>query len=166
MPRTLPFAYSKLTRETASLHYWDGERNQELIEIELGSEQWFAWLSREQSFRLTYWPKDGQSVNLTVRPEKRGRYTYWQGWKTIRGKTTKKYIAPSARLTKTKLDAIGEWFAEQVKTKNEADPSLVFYAAAVDLAWLVEQLIEHCAQPSIAEQAKEELARIRRSFGN
>ena len=87
MRKTLPFVYSKLSRQAATLHSWDGDRGRERVEIALDSEAWFAWLAGEQSFRFTYWKASGRSVNFTVRPEKRGLRTYWQGWKTIRGQT-------------------------------------------------------------------------------
>jgi hypothetical protein len=166
MRRTLPFVYSKLSRQAATLHGWDGDRGRERVEIALGSEAWFAWLAGEQSFRFTYWKASGRSVNFTVRPEKRGLRTYWQGWKTIKGQTIKKYIAPSAKMTKAKLDAVGEWFYEQVEARTEVDQGMQLYAAVADLSWLVEQLIEQCRDPALAAQARRELDRIKHSFGN
>jgi hypothetical protein len=166
MRRTLPFIYSKPSLQTATLCGWGGERARERVEIALDSETWFAWLTEEQSFRFTYWKASGGSVNFTVRPEKRGQRTYWQGWKTIRGQTIKKYIAPSATLTKTKLDRVGEWFCQQVEAKTEARQEMKLYAAVVDLCWLVEQLMEQCPNSTLVAQARSELDRIQRSVGN
>ena len=163
MRRTLPVVYSKTARQTATLHsYQDRER----VEIVLDSEAWFAWLAMEHSFRFTYWKEAGQFINVTVRPEKRGQRTYWQGWKTIKGRTIKKYIAPSAKMTKAKLNAVGEWFYEQVQASTEADQEMKLYAAVVDLTWLVEQLMVHCQQPALVTQTQQELERIKHSFGN
>ena len=167
MRRTLPVVYGNPARQNATLYGWEGDQGQERFEIVLDSEEWFAWLAAEHSFRFTYyWKEAGQFINVTVRPEKRGQRTYWQGWKTIRGRTTKKYIAPSAKMTKAKLDVVGEWFYEQVRASTETDQEMKLYAAVVDLAWLVEQLIVHCQQPALATQAQRELERIRRDFGN
>lgn len=163
MRKSLPVAYSSRSPQTTTLSGWNGTGAK--FEIELNSEPWFAWLAQEHSFRFTFF-QPGGSVNFTVRPEKRGPRTYWQGWKTIGGQTTKKYIAPSAKLTKAKLDATGEWFFEQLKAKREADPSMLLFASVVDLIWLVEQLIEHCQQPALVQQAQKELARIKRDVGN
>jgi len=166
MRRTLPVVYSKKSGQTASLHSWGSDRGQERLEISLDSEAWFAWLEGEQSFRYTYWQASGESVHFTVRPEKRGPRTYWQGWKTIKGQTIKKYIASSATMTKAKLDTVGGWFYQQVKTRTEVDQELRLYAAVVDLTWLVEQLLGHCQEPRLIKQAHAELARIKHEFGN
>jgi hypothetical protein len=166
MRRTLPVVHSKAARQNAILHSWGGDQGQERLEIILDSEEWFIWLAREQSFRFTYWQEAGQFVNITVRPEKRGQRSYWQGWKTIKSQTTRKYIGSSAKLSKAKLDEVGEWFFEQVQVKTEANQEMELYAAVVDLAWLVEQLMGHCQQPTLIRQAQRELERIKRDFGN
>jgi hypothetical protein len=166
MRRTLPVVYSRLSLQTARLHGWGGERGRERVEMALDSEAWFAWLAEEQSFRFTYWKASGWSVNFTVRPEKRGQRTYWQGWKTIRGQTIKKYIAPSATMTKTKLDTVGEWFCQQVTASTEERQEMKLYAAVVDLCWLVEQLMAQCPNPTLVAQAQSELDRIQHSVGN
>ncbi len=166
MRRSLPVVHSKAARQSAILRGWGGEQGRERFEIVLDSEAWFIWLAREQSFRFTYWQEAGQFVNITVRPEKRGQRSYWQGWKTIKRRTTKKYIGSSAKMSKAKLDEVGQWFFEQVQLKSEANPEMELYAAVADLSWLVEQLLEHCPQPTLVRQAQRELERIRRDFGN
>ena len=166
MRRLLPVVYSKKSGPMAILHDWGGDQGRERLEIRLESEAWFAWLEAESSFRFTFWQASGQSINFTVRPEKRGQRTYWQGWKTIRGQTLKKYIAPSAQMTKAKLDIVGEWFYQQFKERTEVDQELKLYAAVMDLAWLVEQLMGQCENPALVERAQAELARIKHSFGN
>jgi hypothetical protein len=163
--QALPFANSKYSKATATLQYWDAERKV-MIELQLDSEAWFTWLAGEQSFRFTYWHEAGIFVNFTVRPEKRRQRTYWQGWKTIQGQTIKKYIAPSANMTKAKLDTVGAWFFEQVKTRSPDDPSMNYYITIVDLTALVEKLIHHCQNPAMVEQARRELERINRQVGN
>jgi hypothetical protein len=165
MRRILPVVYSKSSGQLAILRSW-GDRGREPLEIKLDSDDWFAWLATEPSFRFSYWQASGASVNFTVRPEKRGERTYWQGWKTIGGQTLKKYIAPSAKLTKAKLDTVGDWFYQQVEARTEAQLELKLYAAVVDLTWLVEQLLEHCPTPALVEQAQAELVRIKQSVGN
>ena len=166
MRRTLPVVYSKKLWQTATLQGWVGDRSRERMEIKLESEAWFAWLEAEQSFRFSYWQASGESVNVTIRPEKRGERTYWQGWKTIQGQTIKKYIGPSAQMTKARLDAVGEWFSQQLEERTEADQEMKLYAAVVDLSWLVEQLIGQCQDPALVERAQAELARIKGSVGN
>lgn len=163
--KTLPSVNSKYARPTATFHYWQADRK-ELVEVQLDSDQWFSWLATAQSFRFIYWKEAGNFVNFTVRPEKRGQRTYWQGWKTIRGQTTRKYIAPSSKMTKAKLDQIGEWFYEQVKSRTEADPEMLYYIMMVDLIALTEKLIYHCQNPTLADQARRELERIKHQFGN
>jgi hypothetical protein len=166
MRRILPVVHSKAARQNAILHGLGGDQGRERLEIILDSEEWFIWLATEQSFRFTYWQEAGQFVNITVRPEKRDQRSYWQGWKTIRGRTTKKYIGAAAKMNKTKLDEVGQWFFEQVQVKSEANQEMELYAAVTDLSWLVEQLMEHCPQPVLVRQAQRELERIRRNFGN
>jgi hypothetical protein len=161
----LPVVYSRSSGQLAILHGWD-DQGREPIEIKLDSADWFAWLAVEQSFRFSYWQAGGASVNFTVRPEKRGERTYWQGWKTIGGQTLKKYIAPSAKLNKTKLDKVGDWFYQQVEARTEAKVELKLYAAVVDLTWLVEQLLGQCQNPALAERVQQELKRIKQSVGN
>lgn len=163
--QSLPSVNSKYSRTTATLYYWDVERKSP-VELELDSEPWFTWLAGEQSFRFTYWHEAGNFVNFTVRPEKRRQRTYWQGWKTIQGQTIKKYIAPSANMTKAKLDTVGAWFFEQVKERSQDDPERRYYITIVDLTALVEKLLHHCQNPAIVEQARRELERINHQFGN
>ena len=162
----LPVVYSKSAGQIAIFHGWAGEPSPEPLELRLESEAWFAWLETEHSFRFSYRPAAGETINFTVRPEKRGERTYWQGWKTIKGQTLKKYIAPSAKLTKAKLDEVGDWFYQQFKLKTEVDPELKLYAAVVDLSWLVEQLINQCQNLALAQQATVELKRIKDRVGN
>jgi hypothetical protein len=166
MRRSLPVVYSKRSGPTAILHAWGGDQGREWIEIRLESTAWFAWLEAEPSFRFTLWQASGESISFTVRPEKRGQRTYWQGWKTIKGQTLKKYIAPSAHMTKAKLDTVGDWFYQQLKERTEADPELKLYAAVADLSWLVEQLMSQCQNSALIERAQAELAVIKHSFGN
>lgn len=165
MRRSLPVVYSTVSRQSATLYAWAGEGGLEPVKIVVDSEAWFDWLASEQSFRCTCGQGAGQTVNFTVRPEKRGQRTYWQGWKTIQGRTSKKYIGATAKMSKSKLDAVGGWFYDQLQVSC-ADPEMQLYAAVVDLTWLVEQLLVHCQQPALVTQAQQELERIRRSFGN
>lgn len=166
MRRRLPVVYSKKSGSLAILHAWGGEQGRERLDIKVESDAWFAWLEAELSFRFTFWQGSGETINFTVRPEKRGQRTYWQGWKTISGQTLKKYIAPSAHMTKAKLDTVGDWFYQQVKERTEVDQELKLYAAVADLSWLVEQLMSQCQNSVLVERAQAELARIKHSFGN
>ncbi len=166
MRRRLSIVYSKKSGPLAILHAWEGDQGRERLDIKLESEAWFAWLEAEPSFRFTLWQVSGESISFTVRPEKRGQRTYWQGWKTISGQTLKKYIAPSAHMTKVKLDTVGEWFYQQLQTRTAADPEPQLYAAVADLSWLVEQLMSQCDNSALVERARAELARIKYSFGN
>jgi hypothetical protein len=163
MAKRLPVIHSGPLLQTATLLGWNEAWKK--FEIELDTQPWFAWLAQEQSFRFTFFQAGGP-VKFTVRPEKRGPRTYWQAWKTIGGQTTKKYIAPSAKLTKAKLDATGEWFYQQLKAKRETDPTMLLYASVVDLIWLAERLIEHCRQPALVQQAQRELTRIKGNVGH
>jgi hypothetical protein len=162
MRQSLPVVHSITTRPTAVL-YVPCQR----LEIQLDSDEWFAWLAQENSFKFIYHKQGGHSVNVTVRPEKRGQRTYWQAWKTIKGQTVKKYLAPSVKLKKAKLDAVGEWFFERVQSSTHPDDqSLKLYAAVADLTWLVERLIEHCANSAWVQQAQMKLEQIKQEFGN
>ena len=75
-------------------------------------------------------------------------------------------VSVTAKMTKARLDAVGEWFSQQVKEKSEADQEMTLYAAVVDLTWLVEQLIGQCQNAALVERAQAELARIKHSVGN
>lgn len=166
MRPSLPVVYSKEAGPVAELHDWGGASGREHLEIKLESEAWFTWLEAGSSFRFILWQAAGKSINFTVRAEKRGQRTYWQGWKTIGGQTRKKYIGPSAKMTKASLDQVGNWFDQQVQERTEADQTLKLYAAVADLSWLVEQLLGQCQEPSLVRRAQAELARIKHSFGN
>jgi hypothetical protein len=166
MRRSVPVVYSKRAGQLAVLHGWAADRGRGQIEINLDSDEWFAWLEVGQSFRFSYWYASGETVNVTVRPEKRGERLYWQGWKTISGQTLKKYIAPSPQMTKAKLDTMAEWFYQQVKARAAENEELKLYAAVADLTWLVEQLLSQGPTPALAERAQREVRRIKRSFGN
>ena len=159
MPKLLRYVDSRPSQSVALLRYWDGR----WIQLELDSPAWFEWLTQECSFRYTYYARGHQEgINFTVRAEKRGQRTYWQGWKTMAGQTTKKYLGASAKLTRSKLDTVGSWFAEQVSVNAEPDQNRLLYMAATDLIWLVERLIEGCGQPQLAQQARRKLDRIKR----
>jgi hypothetical protein len=164
MRRSLAVVYSKSGRAKASLHGWVSEPEPKPYEIELESEAWFGWLGQRQSFRLTYWPAGGGEVHVTIRAEQRRSRTYWQGWKTIRGQTPKKYIGSSAGLTKAKLDEVGVWFSQLAQTQAEADPSARLYAAAVDLVWWAERLIEGCPDPGLAQRASQALTELKQQL--
>lgn len=166
MTSSLPVVHSKSTYPKAILYVWSQQQPQKRFEIQLDTGDWFAFLAQERSFRLTYYLPQGGSLNLTIRPEKRGQRTYWQAWKSMGGKTTKKYLAPSAKLTKAKLDAVAQWFDSQIQAQAEVDSTMPLYAALADLTWLVQRLIEHCSQPALAQHAQRELARIHHQFGN
>lgn len=161
MARQLPVIYCQLVLAQLSLQLWEENRK-----IELDSPAWFDWLQQERSFRFVYSSTQVFNLNLTIRPEKRGDRTYWQAWKTIRGQTTKKYLGPTAKLTRAKLERTAQWFINHHHLQSEIDPSIRFYAAAVDLVWLVEQLYPHCSQPALRQKAQQELSRIKRIIGN
>lgn len=165
MRKSLPVVHSSPTRLAA---LYDGcGPSQQRLEIQLDSDEWFIWLAQPRSFKFIYYKQSGQPVNVTVRPEKRGRRTYWQAWKTIKGQTVKKYLAPSAQLTKAKLDAVSEWFFEQVQASTqEDDQEMKLYAAVSDLTWLVERLLEYCSHPAWVQQAQMKLEQIKQEFGN
>jgi len=165
MRRRLAVVHSKRGRDKARLYGWVSEPEPGPYEIDLDSEAWFAWLRQEQSFRLTYWPAVGEAIHVTIRPEQRRLRTYWQGWKTIQGQTQKRYIGPSARLSKAKLDEVGAWFSQLVQAQQEADPSAGLYVAAVDLLWWAERLLERCPDPGLVQQAQPALAKLKQHLG-
>ena len=162
MRPSLPIVHSTTARSTAVLYV-----SRQRLDIPLDSDEWFTWLAQENSFKFIYHKQGGHSVNATVRPEKRGQRTYWQAWKTIKGQTVKKYLAPSAKLKKVKLDTAGEWFFEQVQASTQPDDrEMKLYTAVTDLTWLVERLIEHCSNPTWVQQAQMKLEQIKQEFGN
>jgi len=165
MARYLPIIRCRQNLGQAFLSLWDKTKRQ-AFEIALDSPDWFEWLKQEQSFRFVYYSSQVSELNLTIRPEKRGQRTYWQAWKTMRGQTTKKYLGPTPKLTRAKLEQAAEWFAKLPQFKPEIDPSMRFYAAAVDLIWLVEQLCQYCSEPALCHKAQQEVSRIKRVIGN
>ena len=165
MKRSLPIVSSYPNQEEAKIFVWEKEERK-LVEISLDSPAWSAWLEREQSFRFVYRKTGSQPINITIRPEKRGERTYWQAWKTMQGQTRKKYIAASAKVSKAKLDEIGEWFWKRVQENDEKDQEMVFFSMVVDLVWLVEQLLSQGRQPGLVRQARRDLKQIKASFGN
>ncbi len=124
----------------ARLRYHTGQRWEQL---ELETPAWFEWLAQNRPFRYTYTDRDyQQTVSFTVRPEKRGRQTYWWGWKTVTGRTRKKYLGKSNKLTSSHLDQAGRWFGQQARANTPHGQNMRLYAIAVDLAWLAERLLE------------------------
>ena len=162
MAKPLPFGHSYQGDETAKLSYWGGKGETELIDIQIGSPAWFAWLEQERSFRMIYRAKTGaELVQFTVRPEKRkNQRIYWQAWKTIKSRTTKKYIGPTAKVSKAKLDEAGQWFAEQLAASREPDREAQLLDVVRRLAALVEELAYHCPDAGLRAHAGAELARI------
>jgi len=160
MSKLLAYVYSGATQSEAILRYW---ADQQWRQLNLDSPAWFEWLAQEQSFRYTYHLRTYQAgVNFTVRAEKRGHRTYWQGWKTIAGQTTKKYLGASAKLTQAKLDEAGVWFDQQVAAKSKRNQNQRLYVITTDLIWLAERLLEGCNQPQLNQQAAQELHRLKR----
>lgn len=160
MSKLLVFVQSRATQSEAVLRYW---ADHQWHHLDLDTPAWFEWLTQERSFRYTYRRRVYQTgVNFTVRAEKRGQRTYWQGWKTIAGQTTKKYLGPSAKLTRVKLDEAALWFDQQVAAKSERNQNQSLYAIATDLLWLAERLLESCDQSQLTQQAAQELLRLKR----
>ena len=163
MTKKLPFGVSSQVEERAKLSYWGGKNNTELIDIQIGSDEWGDWLTQSQSFRMTYVSKiSAEPVKFTVRPEQRkNKKVYWQAWKTIKGKTTKKYVGPSTKVTKARLDEVGEWFYEQVKASRQPGREEQLLGAIQQLTGLVEDLINYCHNASLIEHAQEELKQVK-----
>lgn len=167
MAKTLPFVISASRSPKATFKHW-GACKQGLpptgrsFEIEVDSADWSAWLEHERSFSVNYYPKaSSHATRFTVRPEKRGEHTYWQAWKTIGGKTTKKYLGAASKLTKEKLDQAREWFYEQVEeaeTGRESRESGLEKTTEI-LSSLVLQLVEHCDNPRLVKIAQAEVIR-------
>ena len=74
MRPSLPVVHSPASQPTAVLYDWPGQPRRKL-EIPLNSDEWFTWLAQECSFKFIYYKQGGHSVNVTVRPEKRGQRT-------------------------------------------------------------------------------------------
>jgi len=160
MSKLLTYVHSGTTQAKVILRYRAAQQWQQL---ELDSPAWFEWLAQKQSFRYTYRLRASlREVNFTVRAEKRGHRTYWQGWKTIAGQTTKKYLGVSAKLTRAKLDEAGIWFDHQIAVKSDRNQNERLYAITTDLIWLVERLLEGSEQTQLTHQVTRELLRLKR----
>lgn len=158
-------------RVGASLRYHTGQQWEHL---ELETPAWFDWLAQGRPFRYTYTDRDyQQTVSFTVRPEKRGRQTYWWGWKTVAGRTRKKYLGAPDKLTQHYLDQTGQWFGQQVRANTPHGQSMRLYAITIDLVWLAERLLEGYEQPEKQAdlyhrelaQLKERLEQVERELG-
>jgi hypothetical protein len=165
MRSPLPVVHAKPGQPQATLYTWSDPPQAHRLEIKLDSDPWFAWLAHHRSFRFTYYLASGQQLHLTIRPEKRGQRTYWQAWKTIAGRTTKKYLAPSATLTRAKLETAAAWFADQLQASVQADPTQPLYAAVTDLIWLVQRFLAADPPQPLAHRAQLDLDRIQRQLG-
>jgi len=167
MAKHLPFGHSFRGDETAKVSYWGGRGETELIDIRIDSEEWFTWLEQTSSFRMVYIAKTGtEPLRFTVRSESRksgkSERTYWQAWKTVKGKLFKRYIGPTSKMTKDRLDEAGQWFYEKVQAGQEPDREEHLMAANKKLVALVEELIENCKfSCELVDYAKNELEKVR-----
>ena len=138
MTKRLAYVRRYPASTVVTCHYWHASSGQ-WQRLDLDTPDWLAWLAQEKSFRYTdHLPDDPSPINFTVRPEKRGQHTYWQGWKTIRGQTTKKYLGKATKVPRPQLDAVGIWFAQQCQLLSPGAHNQQRYKVAVDLVWLAE----------------------------
>ena len=143
-----------------TLARWEGNDRQP--DIKLDSQEWFAWLEKALAFRMVYFPGSGdEEVQFNVRPETRpNERIYWQGWKTIKGRTVKKYIGPGSKVTYEKLIETGEWFYQQVAANESVDQQLV--KTIRGLLVTMEDLLPHCPESELTEQAQAQMKRARK----
>jgi len=150
---------------TAKLRYYTDQGWQHL---ELETSAWFHWLTGNQQFRYTYTDCNyQQTLSFTVRPETRGRQTYWWGWKTVSGQTRKKYLGTSEKLTRQKLDEAGQWFGQQVRRHTPQGQNNRWYALTVDLVWLAERLLEENGLPETQTRLyRQKLVRLKETIAD
>jgi hypothetical protein len=160
MTALLPLVFSKPALPRAILYTWPLQQPQKRLNIFLDTPPWFHFLAQERPFRFTYHLPQGGTLKLTIRPQKRVSGTYWLASKSINGLTTQHYLAPSATLTKAKLDAVGQLFFDLIPSQTADEPTQPLYAALDHLSGLVQRLIDHCSQPALGQHAQRELARI------
>ena len=139
---------------------WEGNARQPDIKVD--SQEWFTWLEEAIAFRMVYFPGSGaEEVQFNVRPEtRRNGRIYWQSWKSIKGRAVKKYIGPSSKVTHEKLIETGEWFYQQVVANESVDQQLV--KTIKGLLVTMEDLLSHCSEPEITEQAQVQMKRARK----
>lgn len=150
---SLPFVSS----EKNTLMIW--ENNVLTEDITLDTDAWFEWLMEARPFRMVCFVK-GQEVSFNVRPEQRsGGRIYWQGWKSVGGKPTKKYIGPARKVTHSKLIEAGTWFQEQIASRKNQSQELVLTIHSLCL--IIDDLLVHCKDTDLTEQARADIADAR-----
>src|SRR6266498_2915320 len=101
-----------------------------LVEIQVGSQEWFAWLTRNTVFVV-----DGPACRYSARREVRHGHTYWYAYRRREGKLAKAYLGKSDELTTERLDEVGaqlvgenllERLATEAGTLSGPDPGPVF----------------------------------------
>src|SRR5258708_6430265 len=72
-----------------------------LAEIQVGSQEWFAWVTRNTGFVV-----DGPACRYSARREVRRGHTYWYAYRRCEGKLAKAYLGKSDELTAERLDEV------------------------------------------------------------
>ena len=88
-----------------------------LAEIQVGSQEWFDWLSRNSVFIV-----DGPACRYTARREQRRGHAYWYAYRRHEGKLAKAYLGKADELTSERLDDVrallaGENLLERLATE-------------------------------------------------
>src|SRR5579859_2107506 len=88
-----------------------------LAEIQVGSQEWFDWLSGNSVFIV-----DGPACRYTARREQRRGHAYWYAYRRHEGKLAKAYLGKADELTSERLDDVrallaGENLLERLATE-------------------------------------------------
>lgn len=82
--------------------------------ITLESPAWFAWLESISSFAF----RSRSGVYYTVRKEQvRRNGPYWYGYRSLHGRTVKRYVGRTAALSLTRLEEVAERFTAPVPSR-------------------------------------------------
>jgi hypothetical protein len=117
--KQLPVVSSTTTSNRPAMLRYQAEG--EWVTLEVGSPEWFLWLAEGHPFRMVFWNLDGE---VQFERSKEAQGWYWRGWKSIGGKTRKKYIGPTLKVSQARLDQVGQFFLETLQARRQQAPDL------------------------------------------
>lgn len=164
--------------ERATLEFWgeDPKRGEQLIDIQLDTEQWFEWLQLATSSVFKFEPADPRLSNFMARKEARKGGDHWYAYKKGKDELYTRLLGASQDLTLARLREVGLQMQRSELTKlldsEESDVADVNLASNSQLsqleqvAQLTHQQTSYSAESQQLDQLKQEIQRLQDELAN
>ncbi|MBO0789354.1 MAG: hypothetical protein J2P36_00145 [Ktedonobacteraceae bacterium] len=120
MPRRAP--YSLRWSSQSDSYEISGQNFTDLREIVPDSQAWWEWLDGIASFAF----HSQSGAHYTARKEMiQGRGAYWYGYRSLHGRTVKRYLGRTADLSIARLEEIGEQFEGMQHSSDQSSSMLL-----------------------------------------